>query len=149
MAGGKIPVWATVVESYRFVVTHPRDCLRVGWLPLVILFALNLLLDTYSAAPSVTKMAIYILVQTLIAAVILVAWHRVVLLGAGRRQPACAVGLGRRELRYLLAWTLLSVLFVVFFALAVLLVMGSAFVAMMTVQAGLILAGEASALDLG
>ena len=101
IASGKIPVWATVVESYRFVASHPRDCLRVGWLPLVILFALNLLLDTYSAAPSVTKMAIYILVQTLIAAVILVAWHRVVLLGAGSRQPACTVGLGRREFRYL------------------------------------------------
>ena len=149
IASGTIPVWATVVESYRFVASHPRDCLRVGWLPLVILFALNLLLDTYSAAPSVTKMAIYILVQTLIAAVILVAWHRVVLLGAGSRQPACTVGLGRREFRYLVAWTLLSVLFVVFFAIAVALVMAAAFAAMLAVQAGLILAGEASALDLG
>lgn len=149
IAGGKIPVWTTVIESYRFVVTHPSDCLRVGWLPLAIFFTLNLLLDTASTAPSVTKIAIFVLVQTLIAAVILVAWHRVVLLGTGPWQPACAVGLGWREFRYLLAWTLLSVLFVVFFALTILLVMGSAFAAMMIVQAGLILAGEANALELG
>ena len=75
---GKIRVWTMVADSYRFVLSHPRDLARVGWLPLIALFALNLWLDDFGAPASglaAGKVVVNVLVLSLIAAIILVAWQ--------------------------------------------------------------------------
>ena len=117
---GRIRVWEMVAESYRFVLSHPRDLVRVGWLPLIALFALNLHFDGIDPAalgPALGEAAINLLILSLIAAIILVAWHRVVLLGDGGRRGV-AVSLGPREMRYLLSWLGLSAAFLVLFMIA-------------------------------
>ncbi len=156
---GRIMVWATVVESYRFILSHPRDLLRVGWLPLIALFALNLLFGTFDPAPvgldvtdllpSLGKITANILVQSIIAAAILVAWHRVVLLGAGSQPGSLAVGFGLRELRYLVAWLMLSILFLVLFTVAFALVVGVGFTLLVALKAVLLLSGTDGLLALG
>ncbi len=156
---GKIRIWATVVESYRFVFTHPRDLLRVGWLPLIALFALNLFFDASGFAPTefdpstigpaLGKAAINIMALSLIAATILVAWHRVVLLGATGRRGSLDVTLGWRELRYLLSWLVLSGAFLVLFIIAWFLVLAGAFVFMAAVNLALKLSITGDIVDLG
>lgn len=157
--GGRIMVWATVAESYRFILSHPRDLLRVGWLPLIALFGLNLLFgafdpapaafDLASLAPSLGNMALNLLAQTIIAAVILVAWHRVVLLGADQQPGSLAVRFGVRELRYLLAWLMLSVLFLLLLIAAFALVVAAGFAALVVLKTGLLLFGAGQVLALG
>jgi hypothetical protein len=155
---GKIRIWEMVAQSYRFVLSHPRDLARVGWLPLIALFALNLLFDGAGTAanaidpavlgPAVGKAAVNLLVLSLIAAMILVAWHRVVLLGDGGRR-GMAVGLGPREMRYLLSWLALSAAFLVLFVMAWALVIAAGFTFLVALKLALLLAGAGGTLALG
>ena len=148
---GKIRVWEMAAESYRFVLSHPRDLVRVGWLPLIALFALNLHFDGIDPAalgPALGEAAINLLILSLIAAIILVAWHRVVLLDEGGRRHV-AVNLGPRELRYLLSWLGLSVAFLVLFMIAWALVIAAGFALLVVLKLVLLLAGAGSSLALG
>ena len=148
--GGKIRVWTMVVDSYRFVLSHPRDLIRVGWLPLIALFALNLWLGGIgstsrgldAAAPDfgIGKVALNIMLLSLIAASILVAWHRVVLLHIDTSGSGVAVRLGWREMRYLLSWLALSAVFLGIFTLAWGLVIGLGFLLLVALKAALLLA---------
>lgn len=157
--GGKIRIWTLAVESYRFVLTHPRDLVRVGWLPLLAIFALNLFYRTGNPVPDFADLATFwpklrdtgisTLAQTLVAVVILVAWHRVVLLGTGGRRGPLEIRLGTRELRYLLVWLLISLLFLVMFAIAFFLMVAAGFAALVAVQAVLTMTGTTESVDLG
>ena len=148
--GGKIRVWTMVVDSYRFVLSHPRDLIRVGWLPLIALFALNLWLGGIgstsrgldAAAPDfgIGKVALNIMLLSLIAASILVAWHRVVLLHIDTSGSGVAVRLGWREMRYLLSWLALSAVFLGIFTLSWGLVIGLGFLLLVALKAALLLA---------
>lgn len=157
MAGGaKIPVWGLVEESYRFVLSHPREFARIGWAPLLVLFAANILFGAYAPrADSVdllveaARISGNLAVQTAVAATVLVGWHRFVLLGDKARPGGPAVALGRRELRYLLAWIVLSVLFLVLFVAAWAFVLALFFFAMAAVKLALLLAGAGDAVSLG
>jgi hypothetical protein len=148
---GKIRTWEMVAESYRFVLSHPRELVRVGWLPLIALFALNLHADglgPVDPGPAIGVALVNVLILSLIAAVILVAWHRVVLLGDGGGRSV-AVSLGPRELRYLLSWLALSVVFFVLFALAWALVIAAGFAVLVVLKFVLLLAGAGDSLALG
>ncbi len=148
---GRIRVWEMVAESYRFVLSHPRDLVRIGWLPLIALFALNLHFDGVGPAalgPAIGEAAVNLLVLSLIAAVILVAWHRVVLLGDGGRR-GIAINLGPREMRYLLSWLVLSAVFLVLFMIAWALVTAAGFALLVALKLALLLAGAGGSLALG
>lgn len=156
---GKIAIWATVMKSYRFILAHPLAFLRIGWLPLIVLFLLNLVFGTFgpvaaSLEPAVVlaesgRVLANIMAQTTVAAVVLVAWHRVVMLGPEGHSGLLAVALGLREMRYLLAWLLLSVLFLVLIVLCFGLVVAIGFVILLGLKLGLTLFGARHLLDLG
>ncbi len=156
--GRKIHVWTMVADSYRFVLSHPRDLIRVGWLPLTALFVLNLWLDgmgpaaqgldTATPALAIAQVALNILLLSPIAASILVAWHRVVLLHVDTSGHGIGVRLGWRETRYLFSWLALSAAFLGIFTLAWGLVIGLGFLLLVALKAALLLtqAGESSSL---
>jgi hypothetical protein len=149
---GKIRVWEMVADSYRFVLSHPRDLVRVGWLPLIALFSLNLWFDGFGAPASgfaFSKVAVNVLVLSLIAAIILVAWHRVVLLDSDARGSGIAVRLGWREIRYLLSWLALSLAFLGLFALVWGSVIALGFGLLVVLKFVLLLAQSGEALALG
>lgn len=157
MAGGaKIAIWDLVAESYRFVLSHPRELVRVGWAPLLILFTANILFGAYApGAESVNLFAeIFrisgnLTIQTVVAAAVLVGWHRFVLLGEEARPGGSFAAIGRRELRYLAAWVGLSVLFLVLFIAAWAFVLVLFFFAMAIIKLVLLLAGSGGAIPLG
>jgi hypothetical protein len=149
--GGKIRIWEMVAESYRFVLSHPRDLVRVGWLPLIALFAVNLHFDgigPVALGPAIGGAVVNLVILSVIAAIILVAWHRVVLLGDGGRR-GIAVNLGPREMHYLLSWLALSVVFLVLFAVAWALVTAAGFALLVALKFVLLLAGAGDGLALG
>lgn len=157
MAGAeKVPIWDLVDESYRFVLSHPRELMRVGWAPLIILFATNVMLGAY-APPAETislvtegiRVTGNIVIQTVVAAMVLVGWHRFVLLGEKASPSGPVVAVGRRELRYLLAWVVLSVLFLVLFVAAWAFVLALVFFAMAVMKLALLLTGSGNAIVLG
>ena len=157
--GRKIRVWTMVADSYRFVLSHPRDLIRVGWLPVTALFALNLWLDgmgsasrgldTATPALAIAQVALNILVLSPIAASILVAWHRVVLLHIDTSESGVAVRLGWREVRYLFSWLALSAVFLGIFTLAWGLVIGFGFLLLVALKAALLLAQAVGSPSLG
>ncbi len=156
---GKIVIRTTVLESYRFILKHPLAFLRIGWLPLIVLFLLNLVFGTFGPGAASGETAIVlaevgrvmanILAQTTVAAVVLVAWHRVVMFGPDGHSGLLAVALGLREMRYLLAWLLLSVLFLVLIILCFALVVAIGLATLLGLQVGLTLFNVEHLLDLG
>ena len=156
---GKIVIWATVLESYRFIIDHPRALLRIGWLPLCAFFLLNLVFDTFSPGPSSFEPAVAlpelgrvlanILAQTTIAAVILVAWHRIVILGPDHGPGLLALALGLREMRYLFAWLLLSVFFLLLVLFSFALVVAIGFAILLGLRLGLTVFDAKNLLDVG
>lgn len=157
MAGAeKVPIWDLVDESYRFVLSHPRELLRVGWAPLVILFATNVLfsanassVETANLMTEALHIAANIAVMTIVAATVLVGWHRFVLLGEKAWNRVPIVALGRRELRYLLAWAGLSLLFLVLFVVAWAFILALFFFAMAVIKLVLLMAAAGNAIPLG
>ena len=74
---GKVPVWRTAVESYRFVFANLDRFLALGWLPILVIFGVNL------AFGFLDRLHIRDLVWLLSCvpwAVFAVRWHRLVLL---------------------------------------------------------------------
>ena len=155
----RIHILHLVAESYGFLARHPIELIRVGWLPLAALFAINLCFDTFAPQPetiptsellpALGKISANILVQSLVAAVILVAWHRVVLLGQAGRPNGIGIHLGTRELRYLVAWLSLSVLFLVVVGLATVVLTGLGMGVMLGTRTALVTSGALGALPIG
>ena len=111
---GKVPVWRTAIESYRFVFGNLDRFFALGWLPLVIAFAASMtsgfltevdggegrsLADWVSyLALSAASWAMYI--------VFAVRWHRFFLLN--ERESVFTHVLGMRNWRFLGYTVLLS-----------------------------------------
>ncbi len=159
----KLPVWGTAWASYRFLAAHPHDLVRIGWLPLLALFALNLAFGTFDPVPDMAdpraamehagtmmgKAVTNVLIQSAVAAMTLVVWHRLVMLGhgtAGRRLPMHA---GLRELRYLGAWMLISLVFLVLLAIIDVAIVVAAFLAMVIAQGIMMFASGGTGMALG
>lgn len=133
MATAKLPVWQTTRECLAFVRAHPGDLVRIGWLPLALLFALSLGFGTYEpvavdrsnplANLQVSKSVIAMMLQGAIATVMLVAWHRLVMkdyVAAESETADSSRASVRRVSVYFIQLLLLSIVFVVVFAAAVL-----------------------------
>lgn len=145
-----IAIRATIADSYGFVWRHPRALVRILWLPVLAVFLLNLLFGTYAPGPPVEdlaaalpllgKLVLNVLLQTVVAAAVLVAWHRVVLFGD--EEEACvSLAFGRRELRYLATWLGLGLGFLLVFALATGLVLAALFLAALIASRFFVLPG--------
>lgn len=129
-----LPVWRSIAEVYRFVAGHPRDLIRIGWLPLGLLLLLSLGFGTFRPKPDagfseladlgpfLTDWLLGSLSQGVIAVAVLVAWHRLAMreLGEGRAAAVPRGMPGRRELLYFVQMFGLSLLFLVVFAAAAL-----------------------------
>jgi len=162
-AGVKLPVWGTALESYRFLAAHPRDLARIGWLPLLVLFLLNLAFGTFdpmpdmadpetaiaSVGPMMGRAMANLLIQSAVAAMTLVVWHRLVMLGREAAGPALRVTAGLRELRYLGSWMLISIVFLILMALVDMAIVLATFVAMVITQGVMIFAGGGTGMALG
>jgi hypothetical protein len=152
-----VPVFATAMASFRFVLTHRRELVRVGLVAVPALFILDLALAAfdsrrladYGVSAAAVKTLTELALRTVIAAALLVAWHRVVLLGrgAGRLMPVLAFG--RRELQYLFVWILLSAGFLGAFAVTAVIAVAVQFAAMVGAYLVLLLLGLSKAIVLG
>ncbi len=159
MQDAKIRIWRVVTQSYGFLLAHPGALLRVGWLPLLLLFGLNLAFggldpwpqsrDLADLLPGLGLLTANVLAQSLVAAALLVAWHRVVLLGEAAVPGVFALQVGLREARYLGRWLMLSLLFMLVLALACLAFVALGFIAMLGTETALITAGSAGTIALG
>ena len=162
-AAVKLPVWRTALESYRFLAAHPRDLARVGWLPLLALFLLNLVFGTFDPVPDMAdpeaaiagigpmigKAVANVLVQSAVAAMTLVVWHRLVMLGhgiSGRRLPMRA---GLRELRYLGSWMLISIVFLILVTVVDIAIVVASFLALVVAQGAMMFASGGTGMVLG
>ncbi len=135
-----IAIWATVAASFGFIRRHPRALVRVIWLPVLAVFLLNLAfgvhvpargpVDLAQAGPLMMKIGLNLLLQTVVAAAVLVAWHRVVLFGEAGR-GVIGLTFGRRELRYLAVWLGLGLVFLILYALAFALILAALFLLML------------------
>ena len=145
MQGTKIRIWQMVAESYGFLLAHPGALFRVGWLPLLLLYGINLALggfdpwpqsqDVSALLPLLGLLTANVLAQSLVAAAVLVAWHRVVLLGETAVPGLFALHAGFREIKYLGTWLLLSLLFMLVLVLTCLLIVALGFGAMLGAKA--------------
>lgn len=159
MSEGKIQIWSMAMQSYGFLLRHPGALLRVGWLPLLMLFGFNLLFDAYAPWPkTVDPVAMFprfgglsanLLGHTLVAAVVLVTWHRFVLFGQTPGSGVLGIRLGRRELLYMGMWLLLCLLFLFVFSLGALVFIAVGFGGMLGTHQALVIAGSAGAVPLG
>jgi hypothetical protein len=152
-----LPVFPTAIASFRFVLTHWRALLRVGLLAVPAFLLVTLGLDSFDtnrvAGSGVTADALRTLLdflaRAIIASIVLVAWHRVVMLKRAGRRLALSIGFGPREIRYLLVWMMLSVAFAGVFAAVVAVMATVQFVAMLALYLLLLLAGVADTLVVG
>ncbi len=159
MQGAKIRIWRMVAESYRFLLAHPGVLVRIGWLPLLLLYGINLAFgglnawpqsqDLSALLPPLGRLTGNVLAQSLVAAAVLVAWHRVVLLGEAAVPGVFALHAGLREAKYLATWLLLSLLFMLVLTLVSLAIVALGFGAMLGAQAVLGAAGSAGGVALG
>jgi hypothetical protein len=162
-AAVKLPVWRTALESYRFLAAHPRDLVRIGWLPLLALFLLNLVFGTFDPLPDtgdpeaalagigpmIGKAVANLLIQSAVAAMTLVVWHRLVMLGHGTSDRRLPMRAGLRELRYLGSWMLISIVFLILMALVDVAIVLASFLAMVITQGAMMFAGGGTGMALG
>lgn len=157
MVDGQLPVFATAIKSFRFVLTHRRALLRVALLAVPALVIVTLALDSLESGhlgsdgklTNVTRSVIDFAARAVIASMVLVAWHRVVMLQQTGRRVEPALGFGVREFRYLLVWVALSFAFVGVFAAVVVLITMVEFLAMLALYVLLLLVGLGDALVVG
>lgn len=122
MATAKLPVWRTTKECFEFLAGHPRDIVRIGWFPLLLLLALSIGFGTYEpmtidpenplADLKISQALIAVLLQGAVATVMLVAWHRLVMTDYVAAAPETSGGRasGRRASVYFFQLLLLSLL---------------------------------------
>jgi hypothetical protein len=128
------------MNSYRFLLDHPRDAVRVGWLPLILLFVLNLVFGTFEPMPEMSDPAamatqlapilgstvVNALIQSAVAAMTLVVWHRLVMQGYDIEGRAMPMRITMHEVKYLGRWMLISLMFIgILFVVAVAIVMAT------------------------
>lgn len=158
----RLPVVGTALASYRFLLDHPRDAIRVGWLPLILLYALNLIFGTFEPMPDMSdseaamsriapllgSTVINVLVQSAVAAMTLVVWHRLVMQGQDLDGKAVPMRITLSEVKYLGRWMLISLLFIgILFAADIAIVM-TALLVMLAIQLVLILGTGGAGLTL-
>ena len=162
-AAVKLPVWRTAIESYRVLAAHPRDLARIGWLPLFALFLLNLVVGTFdpvpdmadpetaiaSAGPMIGKALAKLVIQSAIAAMTLVVWHRVVMLGHGTAGRLVPLRAGPRELRYLGSWMLIGIVSTILMVIVGLAIILAALLAMAVAEDVMMFASGGTGLALG
>ena len=111
---GKVPVWRTAIDSYRFVFGNLGRFFALGWLPLVIAFAASMTLAVLvdvgggTNAP-VADWVTYVALEAVswaMYAVFAVRWHRFFLLD--ERESVFSDVLGARNWRFLGYTVLLS-----------------------------------------
>lgn len=139
-APAKLPVLEIAMNSYRFLLDHPRDAVRVGWLPLILLFVLNLVFGTFEPMPEMSDPAamatqlapilgstvVNAVIQSAVAAMTLVVWHRVVMQGYDIEGRAMPMRITMHEVKYLGRWMLISLMFIgILFVVAVAIVMAT------------------------
>jgi len=159
MQGAKIRIWRMVAESYGFLLAHPGALFRVGWLPLLLLYGINLAFGGFNPWPQSQELSallpllglltVNVLAQSLVAAAVLVAWHRVVLLGEAAVPGFFALHAGFREAKYLGSWLLLSLLFMLVLVLVSLAIVALGFGAMLGANAVLGASGSVGSAALG
>lgn len=130
---GKLPLWETFIGSYGFVWKHWRDLIRIGWLPLLLVFLAALYFGSFDMAGAkdpdlaaggqgILEGLVGALVQGAISVFLLVSWHRLVMReyrAAGDVwAKASLVTFGRRGAVYFLQMLLLSIIFLVIFLVA-------------------------------
>jgi hypothetical protein len=153
----QIPVFATAFSSFRFVLMHRRELLRLGWLAVPAFLIVIMSLDSFDAVgrsgPGGLTNAVRSLIdlgaRAAIATVVLVAWHRVVMLKAGAAGTGPTLAFGLREARYLLVWLALSAAFVGVFVAVIVLTVTAQFAAMIVLYLMLLLVGLADTLVIG
>lgn len=144
----KLPVIDTALASYHFIIDHPRDAVRVGWLPLILLYALNLIFGTFDPLPDLSdpeaamshiapllgSTVVNVLIQSAVAAMTLVVWHRLVMQGYDVSGQTVPMRITLNEAKYLARWMLISLLFIgILFAADIAIVM-AALLIMLAVQ---------------
>lgn len=152
-----MPIFATAVASFRFVLTHRRDLARVGLLAVPAFLIVELAMDVFDSRRlsgfgvnlQAVKALTDLLLRAIIAAVLLVAWHRVVILKASERADASPLAFGLRELHYLFIWLLLSASFLAIFAITAALTVAVQFLAMLGAYLVLLLLGLKQTLVVG
>jgi hypothetical protein len=159
----KLPVVATALASYRFLMDHPRDAVRVGWLPLILLYALNLIFGTFEPLPDLSdpeaamsliapllgSTLVNVLVQSAVAAMTLVVWHRLVMQGYDVGGQTIPMRISLDEVKYLARWMLITLLFIgIMFAADIVIVL-SVLLIMLAIQLVSILVMGGAGLALG
>ena len=152
-----MPIFATAAASFRFVLTHRRELVRVGLLAVPAFMIVELAMDVFDSRRlsgfglnlQAVKALTELLLRAIIAAVLLVAWHRVVLLKASERAAAPPLAFGLRELHYLFIWLLLSAAFLTIFAITAALTVAVQFLAMLGAYLVLLLLGLNQTLVVG
>jgi len=153
----QIPIFETATSSFRFVLTHRRELLRVGLLAVPAFLILTLGLESFDSAwfgrqgpmTNAVRLFIDLGARSVIAAVVLVAWHRIVMLKLTGSHGGPSLAFGLREIRYLLVWMMLSVGFLGVFAAVLVLVVMVQFLAMLVLYLLLLLSGFADTLVIG
>lgn len=151
-----MPVFATAMASFRFVLKHRRDLMRVGLFAIPALFILDAMLASldlrrlsdYGVSGAAAKALAELVLRAAVAAALLVAWHRVVILGASARSAA-PIAFGLRELSYCVVWVLLSAGFLAAFAVTAAAAVAVQFTAMIGAYLILLLLGLSKAIVLG
>ena len=151
-----MPAFATAMASFRFVFTHRRDLVRVGMFAVPALLVLDMALASidsrrisdYGVSAAAVKALTELGLRTVIAAALLVAWHRVVMLGADARRSA-PIAFGMRELHYLFVWILLSACFLGAFAVTAAAAVAVQFAAMVGAYLILLLLGLSKTVVVG
>jgi hypothetical protein len=159
----KLPVVETALASYRFLMDHPRDAVRVGWLPLILLYTLNLIFGTFEPMPdfsdpeaAISRIApllgntvVNVLIQSAVAAMTLVVWHRLVMQGYDVGGQTVPMRISLDEVKYLARWMLITLLFIgIMFAADIAIVM-AALLIMLAIQLVSILIMGGAGLALG
>ncbi len=158
-----LPVVDTARASYRFVIDHPREAMRVGWLPLIVLYGLNLVFGTFAPMPDLSdpqtvtnpigpllgSTVVNVLIQSAVAAMMLVVWHRLVMQDYDIGGQPVPMRVTVSEIKYLARWLLISLLFIAILFAADIAIVMAVLVVMLTVQLVSILVMDGAGLALG
>jgi len=157
LVDGHLPVFATAITSFRFVLAHRRDLMRLAWLAVPAFLIVTLGLDSFAShqragdgvSADVVRSLLDLSARAVIASIVLVAWHRVVMLKQNGAQGGPGLAFGRREIRYLFVWLALSLAFLGAFAAVVAIMTTLQFLAMLVLYLLLLIVGAADALAVG
>lgn len=152
-----LPIFSTAVESFRFVCTHRRELRRLAVFAVPALYLVSigfnsvdwLALSHYGLNATAMRALADLVIRGGIATIVLVAWHRVVMLKVNARSEVPPITLGLREFRYFVVWILLSAGFLAVFAITMAAAVAVQFVAMLGIYLVLMLLGLGKTLVVG